>query len=314
MMAELAPQTAEGAYARPAPQVGGGGEPPELVGSKRYELYVGNACPWCHRTLLALALRNVSQVHVTTLVDDATRASRGGWVVAKPPDPVFGARDLKQIYDRATGAPYRGRCTAPLLVDATSGDVVARDSADIVAAVAAPGLGNSVDLRPADLIPAIDEACAWIYADINDGVYKCGFATRQAAYDGAEKALHDALERADARLEDGRFLLGERLTQADVWLYPTISRFDAVYATLFKCGRKTVRANYPNLQRWLEDLSSLPGVQDTFDLRDAAASYFSSLFPLNPSGIVPNVPDLLPTPPRTPLLLDDVTSHFKSTT
>lgn len=290
MMAELAPQSKDGDYVRPAPQRGT--KTPRLETGQRYELYVGNACPWCHRATVAAALRQVPEVTVTMLEDDAGRASRGGWIVRDPPDRVFGAVDLKGVYDKATRSAYRGRVTAPLLVDARAKTVVASDSADIVRALCAPGLGNDVDLRPAHLVPAIDEACDWVYEKVNNGVYQCGFCTTQQAYERAEAALHDGLARADELLKESRFLVADTVTEADVWLYPTVARFDAVYAPLFRCGRKTVRADYPNLARWASDMARLPGIDATFDRAQAARSYYASLFPLNPSGIVPKIPEL----------------------
>lgn len=292
MMSELAPQSPEGDYVRPAPQVGSSSSRIELVkgDGRRYELYVGNACPWCHRAVLALALRERldSVISVTELEDDAGRASRGGWVM-KTTDPVFGVSDLKQVYDKASGGSYSGRCTAPLLVDAANKRIAISDSADIARAIAASRHGNSVNLRPECIAKEVDEACDAIYVGINDAVYRCGFCTSQQAYDRAEKLLHDTLADIDTKLSKRRFVCSDKITLADVWLYPTISRFDDVYAQLFRCGRKRI-VDYSNIQRWFEEMRTLPGVAESLDVEKAKESYFTSLFPLNPSGIVPRTP------------------------
>lgn len=306
MMAELAPQSTDGDYVRPAPQVGS--STPSLA-TGRFALYVGNACPWCHRAVLALALRQASNVEIVELEDDAGRASRGGWVVKSGRDVVFQAADLKTVYDRASKGGYRGRCTAPLLVDASRGIIAASDSADIARALAADDVvGNDVDLRPSELAREVDSVCAFMYENVNDAVYRCGFCTTQDAYERAEATLHDALTSLDDRLSSSRFVCADRVTLADVWLYPTAARFDAVYAPLFRCGRKRL-VDYPNLRRWQLDFEKIPGVARTVDVSGAARSYYSSLFPLNPSGIVPALPD--PAPVVDNVVHDDDSVFFK---
>lgn len=310
MMVELAPQSPDGDYVRPSPQVGRR----DISLSGRYELYVGNACPWCHRTLLALNLREVSSVTVTQLDDDAERASRGGWVVQGGRDRLFGEKDLKRIYERATGGTYRGRCTAPLLINAHTKAIAASDSADIARALArddVPG-ANNVNLRPTELADTVDQACDFIYTDVNDAVYRCGFCTSQSAYERAEATLHAALTKLDADLGQSRFVCADKITLADVWLYPTLVRFDAVYAPLFRCGRKRV-VDYPHLHRWFLDMARLPQVAGTFDLDSATRSYFTSLFPLNPSAIIPKRPTSasLPTGLDDPSSLSELTFTFE---
>lgn len=310
MMAELAPQSERGEYVRPAPQAGSEKPPRLLAESGRYHLYVGNACPWCHRVTLTLALRGLGPdaVSVTQLDDDPMRASRGGWAMPADltqGDPVFGARDLKGVYDRASNAPggFSGRCTAPLLIDkhiAASGKdsaIVSSESADVVRALNdldVPGdkaTSQPVELRPEELREEIDAINAWTYNLVNNGVYRAGFATQQGAYEDAERDVHQGLAKAEQLLANHRFLCGNVITEADVRLLPTVERFDAVYATLFRCGRRTIRCHYPNLARWRADLRKLPGVASTFDLQEAQRSYFTNLFPLNPGGIVPSLPE-----------------------
>ncbi|KAF5839548.1 glutathione S-transferase [Dunaliella salina] len=157
-----------------------------------------------------------------------------------------------------------------------------------------PG-STSVDLYPGHLRGQIDELNDKIYRSVNNGVYRSGFSTSQQAYDAVQREMFSTLDELEARLSQSRFLLGDRLTEADIRLLPTISRFDAVYASIFKCNKKRIM-DYPNLSAWLRDMwqvevdgSSLQ-VRDTLDIDAARHSYHSSLFPLNPSGIVPYGP------------------------
>lgn len=335
MLSELAPQSPEGAYVRPAPQLGSTaviGWPASLPAvSGRYQVYLGNACPWCHRVGATLALRGLTcAVGVTRMADDPERASRGGWAFeASDPDPLCGAADLRQVYDRCTeGGAYRGRCTAPLLVDLQACTIISNESGDIVRMLngldvtdggAAEG-GGWVDLYPAALRAEIDETCGWVYKQINNGVYRAGFCTSQPAYEAAEADVHKGLRRADGLLASRRFLCGPTLTEADVRMLPTAVRFDGVYASLFRCGRRQIRSDYPHVNRWMKEVLELTG-GGWFDLEAARGSYCAraatrtpaagrwcplslwppsrvppslpadrNLFPLNPGGIVPGGP------------------------
>ena len=258
----------------------------------RYRLYIGNACPWCHRVAIALVLRGLgSVVAVTTAVDAPERASRGGWAFDAP-DPAFRAADLRGVYN-AVSPRYVGRCTAPLLVDVTRRRAVSNDSAGIVAAldsVDAPG-ATRVRLRPPHLVQEIDKLNAWVYDAVANGVYRAGFATTQAAYDEAAAGVREALVDLDARLAASRFLLGPKFTDADLRLFPTIARLDAAYGPLFRAGPDGGLRSLPNLQAWARDVWRLDAgagrVGSTVDVEAARRSYFTSLFPLNPSGIVP---------------------------
>ena len=307
MLSELAPQSDDGAYIRPAPQTGTGAAWPSSLPQVpgRYHVYLGNACPWCHRVSIVIALRQLSgSITCTTLSDDPERASRGGWCFdASDPDPLCGADDLKAVYDQCTAdGAYSGRCTAPLLVDLKTSSIISNESADIVRMLNSfdgserGGLERSdapVDLCPAELASRIDETNAWVYEQVNNGVYRAGFATKQAAYEAAERDVHEGLARCDALLSESRFLCGGAVTEADVRLLPTVVRFDGVYASFFRCGRKLVRADYPHVQRWMREMLRLdPSMASTFDLQAARRSYYTNLFPLNPGGIVPVGPDL----------------------
>jgi len=297
MISELAPQSEEGGYVRPAPQLGAAATwPADLPGvAGRYHVYVGNACPWCHRVSIVLALRELSgAISTTRLDDDPQRASRGGWCFsASDPDPLCGAADLREVYNHCTeGGKYEGRCTAPMLVDLQTGRIISNESGDIVRMLNSfpreTGLGNGVDLYPAHLRAEVDMTNAWVYEQVNNGVYRCGFATQQAAYERAERDVHAGLARADALLATTRFLCGDTLSEADVRLLPTGARFDGCYAAFFRCGRRQIRSDYPHVARWLREMLELTG--PLFDLDEARKSYYTNLFPLNPGGIVPAGP------------------------
>lgn len=338
MVVELAPQDEGGAYARPRAAFTGemrGPLPPE--GETRYRFYLGNACPWCHRVLLALVVRGLAPaappipgrsgpgpeagggrrrpVAVTAAADDAERASRGGWVFdASEREPAFGAPDLARVYALANGGSYAGRCTAPLLLDARSRKIVSNDSDGILRSLDALDLSSSsssiasrVLLRPKELVTQIDELNDQVYADLANGVYRCGFATEQSAYDRAAAGVARALDGLEARLSGSRFLLGERFTDADLRLFPVVARFDAVYVPLFRAAAGPVELRWPNVFQWCCDVARLDSsgrgggasegiascsplssrLGDTIDVAAAHRSYFTSLFPLNPSGIVP---------------------------
>ena len=307
MVTELAPQSRDGEYRRPSYAFDGKVEDDAnarfpVAGGGRYAVYVGNACPWCHRVTLTIALRGLGDhVRVIPMTDDAERASRGGWVFeSAAPDPVFGACDLREVYDGVSGGAYRGRCTAPLLVDTHKRHAVSNESADIVRMLndvewPSSSVGSdddaraprrSVELRPNALAAAIDETNDFVYAKLNNGVYSSGFATTQAAHNRAALDVIDALDALDARLSKSRFLCGDRVTESDVRLFPTIVRFDAAYATLFKCSSRRV-GDLPHLEAWMRDFYLLPGVPETVDVDGYRSSYFGQLFPLNPGGIVP---------------------------
>jgi len=299
MISELAPQSPEGAYVRPAPQTGSGASWPAQLPmvAGRYHVYVGNPCPWCHRVSIARQLRGLAEGNLVTstrLANDPERASRGGWCFDEAdPDPMLGAPDLKAVYDACTPGGYTGRCTAPLLVDLQTKTIISNESADIIRILnglqLAPAGARVVDLYPSSLAAEIDATNTWTYELINNGVYRCGFATKQAAYERAERDVHEGLARAEAALAQSRFLCGEHVSEADVRLIPTIVRFDGVYAPFFRCGRFQVRSDYPHLARWSKEMLRLTG-PDLFDLDDARRGYYRDLFPLNPGGLVPAGP------------------------
>ena len=319
LMQELAPQKKDGSYERPkyafdkviVPRANA--EFP--VQSGRYHLYVGNPCPWCHRVELVLALRNLHpHISVSHMLDDPEKASRGGWIF-EGRDPVFGARDLRGVY-MSVEPNYTGRCTAPFLVDKKLRKAVSNESSKIVRMLNDfdIGKGPNVDLCPENLRGEIDELNGFVYENINNGVYKCGFATSQEAYDRAERNLHDALKKVDERLQTRKFLHGDKITESDVFLYPTAVRFDMVYAGLFRCGRRRIR-DYTNIQRWMEDVHALARVHETFDAEGARKSYYRQMFPLNPSLIVPGGPtatDVGLVDPPSAIPNESSCFHYKS--
>ena len=259
----------------------------------RYRLYVSLACPWAHRTLILRALKGLEGTIPVSVVH--WRMREHGWtfepgagVVA---DPVLGAKYLYQIY-LAADRNYTGRVTTPVLWDTKTATIVNNESAEILrmfnsafdAAGARPG-----DYYPAELRAEIDQLNARLYETVNDGVYKAGFATSQAAYDDAVGRLFDTLDWLEARLAARRYLCGSRVTEADVRLLVTLLRFDLVYYSHFKCNLRRI-ADYASLSGYTRDLYQLPAVRATFDPEHVKRHYYESHRTLNPSGIVPAGP------------------------
>lgn len=300
LVRELAPQDKTGMYVRPKYAFSHPMPSADFPLERgRYVLYVGNACPWCHRVLLALAARGLLDsdlIQVVRCLDDPERASRGGWYFDTP-EPFFGARDLREVYDAVSGGGgYVGRCTAPLLVDVRQRRPVCNESADLVRMISALSAeaagGNDVDLYPPDLRADIDALNDTIYTGVNNAVYRSGFATTQGAYDAAQRDLWGTLRALDERLATRPFLLGDCVTEADLRLLPTVLRFDLVYHDFFRCTRYTIRADFPHVQRWMMQLWGWNAglFQRTIDLEASRRSYYLNLFPINPSAIVPAGP------------------------
>ncbi len=268
-----------------------GGEFPPEAG--RYHLYVSYACPWAHRTLIFRKLKGleamigVSVVH-WLLGDEGWTFAPGPGVI---PDDVNGAQKLYEIYLRAK-SDYTGRVTVPVLWDKARGTIVSNESADIIRMFnsAFDGLGATPgDYYPAPLRDEIDALNARIYETVNNGVYRCGFAGTQEAYDEAVAALFATLDDLEARLSTRRFLLGEAPTEADWRLFVTLLRFDPVYVGLFKCNIRRI-ADYPRLKRYRDELRAWPGIEETVRLDHIKRHYYESLRFINPTGIVPAGP------------------------
>jgi glutathionyl-hydroquinone reductase len=259
----------------------------------RYHLYVSLACPWAHRTLIFRRLKglegmiDVSVVHWLMLENGWTFADGPGVI----PDPLHGARFLHEVYTRAEPR-YTGRVTVPVLWDKATDTLVSNESSEIIrmfnsafdACGAAPG-----DFYPEDLRPEIDAWNARIYDTVNNGVYKAGFATTQEAYEAAFADLFATLDVLEEHLGTHRYLLGDRLTEADWRLFTTLVRFDPVYVGHFKCNLRRI-ADYPNLSSYLRELYQLPGIAGTVDMRHIKGHYYESHRTINPTGIVPAGP------------------------
>lgn len=261
----------------------------------RYHLYVSSACPWAHRTVITRALKGLQDAVSLSIVHP--HMGEHGWEFAgfpgALPDSINGARYLHEIYTRAK-PDYTGRVTVPVLWDKRRQTIVCNESRMIMrmlnrafSAFAAP----SADLCPPELEAAIDDEIDQLYAPVNNGVYRAGFASKQAAYEEAVRALFTALDAYEARLTSQRYLLGERLTEADICLFTTLLRFDPVYHYHFKCNLRRL-SDYAALSGYLRDVYQTPGVADTCDLEHIKRHYFTSHPNINPNRIIPLGPEL----------------------
>lgn len=258
----------------------------------RYHLYVSLACPWAHRTLIVRAVKGLEEAVPVSVVDPHMGAE--GWVFGDSPgatpDTVNGTTRLYEVYLAADPA-YTGRVTVPVLWDKAKRTIVSNESAEIVRMLNGAFGGSGPDLYPEELRDEIDAVNARVYDRVNNGVYKAGFATEADAYAEAFTALFDELDALEARLDRGRYLCGARPTEADIRLFTTLVRFDAVYVGHFKCNRRRI-ADYPNLSHYLRDLYAVPGVAGTVNLTHIKRHYYESHPTINPTGIVPLGPDL----------------------
>ena len=259
----------------------------------RYHLYVSLACPWAHRTLIFRRLKKLTDVVGATCV--APRMDREGWeFTGEWPDDLYGCRRLYEIYLKSDPA-YSGRVTVPVLWDKAEERIVSNESADIIRMLnsAFDAFGDtSLDFYPEALRSEIDALNATIYENVNNGVYRAGFATSQEAYEEAFRGLFNTLDELDVRLDEQRFLAGDPLTEADWRLFTTLLRFDAVYYSHFKCNRRRV-SDYPNLSGYLRDLFQVPGVKETVNFEHIKQHYYWSHAAINPTRIVPLGPLLI---------------------
>lgn len=272
------------------------GPHPPVAG--RYHLYVAWACPWAHRTLLWRALKGLQDLIDVSVVGPLMREH--GWSFDEAhPDRLYDLSHLHQLYTRAQH-DYTGRVTVPVLWDRERLTIVNNESAEIVRIFdgAFPEERDRTapmadfELAPAALIAEIDAMNAFVYDNVNNGVYKAGFATTQAAYDEAVEALFAALDQLEARLAGQPWLLGDRLTEADLRLFPTLLRFDPVYHVHFKCSIKRL-VDYPNLYDHTRAIFQIPRVASTIDLAETRAHYFGSHPTVNPHGILAAAPATL---------------------
>ncbi len=260
----------------------------------RYHLYVALICPWASRTLIARKLKRLEDLIAISIVEPAL--SNEGWrfgnYPGSTPDEINGVTYMHELYTRVD-PHFTGRATVPVLWDKKQSTILNNESADIVRMLNS-GFGaladESVDLYPEALREDIDALNARIYPMLNNGVYRAGFATTQIAY---EEAFHDVfkmLDELEMRLENGPYLFGTALTEADVRLFVTLVRFDAAYHGLFKTNLRRI-SDYPNLQTYMMRVLNVPGVRETVNIKHIKAGYYS-VKALNPTGIVPVGPDL----------------------
>ena len=259
--------------------------------SGRYHLYVSLACPWAHRTLIFRALLGLEE-HISVSVVHPVMLS-DGWTFATDfpgatGDTLMGKSFLRDIYLQADSNAST-RVTVPVLWDKVKGTIVSNESAEIVRMLntAFNGVtGNTLDLWPAALRPEIEPVNHRIYEGLNNGVYRAGFATTQSAYDEGVRDVFETLDWLEDRLKDRKFLVGERLTEADWRLFTTLARFDAVYVQHFKCDRNRL-VDFPNLWAYARRLYGVPGVAATVDFGHIRNHYFRSHPTINPHGIIP---------------------------
>ena len=261
----------------------------------RYHLYVSLACPWAHRTLIMRRLKGFEDAVSLSVVH--WRMRERGWTFSAGPcvtgDPVNGAQALYEVY-LAADQRYTGRVTVPVLWDKERHTIVSNESAEILRMFntafdgtgAAPG-----DYYPEQLRADIDALNDRIYRDVNNGVYRAGFATTQEAYEEAVLSVFETLDWLEARLSRSRYLLGDQLNEADIRLFTTLVRFDAVYHGHFKCNIRRI-VDYPALWRFTRDVYNLKGVPETVNMHHIRHHYYESHTTINPSGIVPAGPAL----------------------
>ncbi len=261
----------------------------------RYHLYVSYACPWAHRTLIFRKLKGLEDIISFDVVSPLLPHT--GWSFessfpASTGDSVNSLQNLRDVYSMSD-PEFEGAVTVPVLWDKVSNRIVNNESAEIIRMLNAefqdfasnPGL----DLYPESKRARIDELNDWIYPDINNGVYRCGFATKQRAYSSAFSALFKSLDRVEEILANSRYLTGDELTEADVRLFTTLVRFDPVYVTHFKTNLRRI-VDYPNIWGFTRDVYQLPGVAETVNMAHIKSHYFESHTHINPFGIVPDGP------------------------
>jgi len=267
----------------------------------RYHLYVSLACPWAHRTLIFRRLKGLDPVISLSVVDPFM--GRDGWHFSDGPgcipDTVNGCAYLHQVYTAAR-PDYSGRVTVPVLWDKHTGTIVNNESAEIIRIFNTEFnafTDVNTDFYPPDLRPRIDAWNERIYETVNNGVYKAGFATTQAAYEEAFDALFNTLDELETVLGGQRYLAGDVLTEADWRLFTTLVRFDGVYYGHFKCNQRRV-CDYRNLWAYVRELYQMPGIAQTVDLSHIKRHYYQSHDTINPTRIVPKGPALDFTAPH----------------
>lgn len=261
----------------------------------RYHLYVSLACPWAHRTLIIRALKGLEDFISLSVVNP--QMLENGWTFEDGPgvikDSVNNAHYLYEVY-KAADDNYSGRVTVPVLWDKQTGKIVNNESSEILRMLnsafedigAKPG-----DYSPEALMDEIDAMNDRVYDNVNNGVYKSGFATKQEVYEEEVTNVFKVLDELEEHLENRKYLVGDQLTEADIRLFTTLVRFDAVYYSHFKCNFKRI-VDYPNLWRFTREIYDLEGVADTVNMQHIKDHYYISHKTINPTGIVPKGPEL----------------------
>ena len=261
----------------------------------RYHLYVSLACPWAHRTLIFRHLKGLEDyISVSVVSPDMLEH---GWTFDKDNhstgDALFNSDFMHQIYTR-NKADYSGRVTVPVLWDKKTQRIVSNESAEIIRMFNSAFnalTGNERDFYPQSLRSEIDEVNEFVYHNINNGVYRAGFATTQEAYTEAFDDLFAALDKIEQRLTANRYLVGDTLTEADWRLFTTLIRFDSVYVGHFKCNLRTIES-YPAISNYLRELYQIEGVSKTVDFYHIKRHYYFSHTMINPTQVVPKGPDI----------------------
>jgi putative glutathione S-transferase len=276
-----------------APGPSGSGGFPAARG--RYHLYVALSCPWAHRTLIFRALKQLEGAISLSVVSPQMKS--GSWDFSEFPgviaDSVNHKQTMPEVY-LAADARFTGRVTVPVLWDKERATIVNNESSEIIRMLNSAFdafTDAKTDYYPAALRTEIDEINAFVYANVNNGVYRAGFAASQAAYEAAFRDVFGALDKLEARLSQQRYLVGSRITEADWRLFVTLVRFDAAYYGQFKCNLRRL-IDYPNLSSYLRDLYQVPCVAATVDLQHIKHGYYRRRPDRNPVGLVPLGPAL----------------------
>lgn len=269
----------------------------------RYHLFISLACPWAHRTLIVRKLKQLEDM--VSISNTRPYMGPDSWTFEPEQGRIYSGEGeddeyveyLFELY-RLVDPDYSDRATVPVLWDKQRQTIVSNESSEILRMLnsafdhlLADKGTDRMDFCPEPLRGDIDALNDWIYPNVNNGVYKSGFATTQAAYEEAVRPLFRTLDELEQRLADRRFLLGDKLTEADIRLFPTLVRFDSVYVSHFKCALKRIR-DYPNLWGYTRDIYQLPGIRDTVDIEYNKAHYFGSHDTVNPTLIIPIGPEL----------------------
>ncbi len=304
-------ETSDGEFKREAAQLrnwvtadGSAGESGEggfAAESGRYHLYVSLACPWAHRTLIFRKLKNLeSHVGVSIVSPDMLDQ---GWTFEKnhdcTGDPLHNFDFMHQVYT-ANKKDYTGRVTVPVLWDKQQNRIVSNESSEIIRMFNSAFdhiTGNTNDFYPEELHSEINDINETIYHAINNGVYRCGFATTQSAYEKSYHSLFNMLDTIEDILDTHRYLCGDQITEADWRLFTTLIRFDSVYHGHFKCNKQRIE-DYPNISQYLRELYQWPGVAETVNFQHIKQHYYASHTMINPTGIVPVGPEIDYTSPH----------------